>query len=331
MAGWERVPTTGGGHVDHKRIVATICLAAGFLAVGNATAQQWPSKPVTIVFSTAAGGPIDLIARTTGAQWEKKFGLKVLVESRPGGGGAVAGAYVTRAPADGHTLLMGGSGLTGLFVKELTYDPTKDLAPVSVLATLTYYLLVSRKMNIATFKDFVAYAKANPGVVSIGVVAAGPHDIEVNAMQEALGIRGNLIGYKGTAVIYPAMVAGEINATIGGTPPQVRTGEILALAAGRANRNPAYPEIPTFRELGVQYEPKAIFPVFVPAATPRDLMNRISAELVIVGKSDDFAERVTRAYGIEGLGTTVEAGQKMVRDEYDAAKRIADRIGIKPQ
>jgi tripartite-type tricarboxylate transporter receptor subunit TctC len=219
----------------------------------------------------------------------------------------------------------------GIFIKELSYDPWKDLAPVTIIAQQPYFLLVSAKMNIRTLKDFVAYAKANPGRTSIGVVTAGPHEIESNALVEALGLQGNLIGYRGMATVYPALMSGELNATLGATPPQLKTGEIVGLAMGGGRRSANYPDIPTFKESGVNYEPRAIFPFFAPGTTPRDLLNRISAEVAAVVKSDDFAERFTKNLNIEGVGSTPEATAKILRDDFDTQKRIADRVGIKPQ
>jgi len=314
-----------------KSLIAGLCGLACLVSAGTARAQTWPSKPVTIVFGTAPGGPNDNLSRLIALHWEKKFGQRVLVESRPGASSTVAGAYVAKAAGDGHTLLNGSFPPVGIFIKELSYDPFKDLAPVTLIAQQAYYLLVSAKMNVKTLKDFVAYAKANPGKVSVGVVTAGPHEIESNAMVEALGIQANIIGYRGLATVYPALISGELNATLGATPAQLKTGEIIGLAMGSTRRNPSYPDIPTFRDAGVNYTPRAIFPFFAPGTTPRELVSRISNEVALVVKSEDFAERFTKTFNIEGVGTTPEETTKILRDDYDTQKRIAERVGIKPQ
>lgn len=308
--------------------------AAGAMIVAavGAQAQTWPSRPITINFGTAVGGPMDLLSRVVSAQWEKKFGQRVIVESRPGVGGSVAFAYLVKQAPDGHNFVMSGSPLTtSLFVKNLQFDPFKDVAPVSIAALQQYYLLVSRAMNIRTLKDFVAYAKANPGKTSIGIVAAGPHEIETNLMLESLGISVNLIGYRGLASVYPALMSGELNATLGATPPALKSGEIVGIALGGSQRNPDYPDIPTFLEGGSQYNPQANFGFFAHGQTPRDVLNRASAELAAAVKSEEFKTRVTRVLNIEGLGSTPEFAEKYLRDEYARQKRIADRLGIKPQ
>lgn len=317
--------------MNMTRIAASLCVAASLLAAGAAGAQQWPSKPVTIVFGTAPGGPNDNLSRIIGLHWEKKFGQRVIVESRPGASSTVAGAYVAKAAGDGHTLLNGAFPPVGIFIKELSYDPFRDLAPVTIIAQQAYYLLASAKMNVRTLKDLISYAKANPGKLSVGVVTAGPHEIESNAMVEALGVQANIIGYRGLATVYPALISGELNAALGATPAQLKTGEIVGLAMGGTRRNPGYPDIPTFRDAGVNYIPRAIFPFFAPGTTPRELAARISAEVAAVVKSEDFAERFTKTFNIEGVGTTPEETVKILRDDYDTQKRIAERVGIKPQ
>ncbi len=314
-----------------KRIVTSLFTIAGIFTAGAAGAQQWPSKPVTIVFGTAAGGPIDLMSRIIASQWEKKFAQKVIVENRPGASSTLAGGVVARAPGDGYTLLNGAFPPVGLFIKELPYDPFKDLTPVTVVAKQAYYLLVSSKMNIRTLKDFIAYARANPGKVSVGMVPSGPHEIESNRMLEVLGIQGNLIGYRGLATVYPALMSGELNATLGATPPQLKTGEIVGLATGGSRRNPNFPDMPTFQEGGVQYEPSAIFPMFAPGTTPPALVSRISAEVAAAVNSEEFAERITKTFSIDPSGVTPEVASRIIRDEYETSRRIAQQVGIKPQ
>src|SRR4051812_2525610 len=183
-----------------KHIAVCVAASLGLLQAGPTMAQSWPStKPVTIMYGTAPGGPNDLLSRIIASQWEKKLGQKVLVESRPGASSSAAGGVVARAAGDGYTLLNGALPMVGIFVKDLGYDPFKDLSPVSIIAAQAYYLLVSAKWNVKTLKEYIAYAKANPGKVSVGVVTAGPHEIESLLMLDTLGFQGNVIGYRGLA------------------------------------------------------------------------------------------------------------------------------------
>src|SRR5689334_10641999 len=130
---------------------------AGVAACGAAHAQNFPSKPITILYSTAPGGSLDIMSRVAANHFEKKWGVTATVEARPGGGGIVAGSQVVRAPADGHMLLVSGSPQTvTVFVKDVPFDSFKDLTGVSLIGLLAYQLQVSRNMNVKTLRDFVA-------------------------------------------------------------------------------------------------------------------------------------------------------------------------------
>lgn len=314
-----------------KRILSVFAAAA--LTAGAAQAQTYPTKPITIMVSTAPGGSLDLLARVVGAHMEKKWGQSVVVESRPGGGGNVAAALLARSTPDGHTLVMGSSStVTSLFVKDMPFDPFKDITPVSVVGLLYYQLQVSRGANARSLKDFIAQAKAKPGKLNVGTVALGPHDIESRAMLEALGISANLVGYKGIAPIWLALISNELDASISAsTPPQQKTGEIIAIAVGGEKRNPEFPDVPTFREQGVAYDPLASYILYAAGATPRGILNRIASETGVAAKSPEFVTRVTKTINIVGIGSTLEFAEKFQRDDYDRLKKVADRTGMVPQ
>lgn len=306
-------------------VVATFCAAA--------QAQNFPTKPITIVFSTAPGGSLDIMSRVAANHFEKKWGQPVVVEPRPGGVGIVALTQVVRAPADGHTLALSGSPMTTtLFVKDVPYDGFKDVTGVSLIGLLAYQLQVSRGANARNLKEFIAYARANPGKVTLGAVAPGSHELEVRSLEQVLGFSGNLIPYKGIAPIWMALIADQVNATMSAsTPPQQKTGEILAIAVGGEKRNPAYPDVPTFREQGIMYDPVASYYVLTHGATPRPVLDRISAELTMVAKSADFEARVTRTISIVGVGASVDGTNQFMRREYERLKKVADIAKITPQ
>ena len=310
-------------------------IAAALVALwcGALQAQTYPTKPITILISTAPGGSLDLMARVAAAHFEKKWGQTAVVEARPGGGGIVALTQVVRAPADGHTLALSGSPMTTtLFVKDIPFDSFKDVTGVSLIGLLAYQLQVSRAVNVRTLKEFVAHAKANPGKLTLGAVAPGTHELEVRSLEQALGFTGNVIPYKGIAPIWLALIANQLDATLSAsTPPQQKTGEILALAVGGEKRNPAYPEVPTFREQGVQHDPVASYYVLTHGATPRPVLNQISTELTAVAKSAEFDARVTKTISIVGVGASVDAANQYMRNEYERLKKVADAAKIVPQ
>lgn len=304
-------------------------IAASAFVSAPAAAQNWPTKQITILVGTAPGGTYDTIARLVASHFEKRWGQPVVVESRSGN--ILATSIAARAAPDGYTLVMGASNNAHLFIKDLNFDPQKDVVPVSVLGIQNYLLLASRGAKVKNIADFVAQAKANPGKFNFGVVTGGPHDIETNDMQSALGIKVSHIGYKGIAPIYVALMSSEIDAALGTTTPQLKTGEIIALAIAGEKRHPEYPDVPTFRESGIRYEPQANYPLYTRAGVPREVLAKMSEEAAVVAKSPEFAARVTRVFSIDGVGLSQEASAKYLNDDVARQKRVAERVGIKPQ
>jgi len=314
-------------------IRAFAALASGLLCGTAAFAQSYPTKPITLIYSTPPGGTFDPISRVIAAHFEKTLGKPVIVESRAGAGGLVAATYVARtAPADGHTLLVSASHLTSqLFVKDMPIE-IKELTGVSLFGLLPYQLLISRGMSVRTLKDFVTYAKANPGKVSLGAVATGTHEVEIHALQAALGFSGNVIPFKGIAPIQLEMVGNRIDATLSASnPPQMRTGEIISIAVGGDKRRPGNPDVPTFREQGFVHDPMATFYLFASAAVPRPILDRVSAEMTVVAKSPEFDAQITKILGIQGVGLSVDQTNQYLREEYAKLKKIADVARIVPQ
>jgi tripartite-type tricarboxylate transporter receptor subunit TctC len=315
---------------------ASLLLAAGAalsLSCAGANAQNFPSKPITILFSTAPGGSLDVMSRVAAAHFEKKWGVTATVEARPGGGGIVAGSQAVRAPADGHVLLVSGSPQTvTVFVKDIPFDAFKDLTGVSLIGLLAYQLQVSRSMNVKTLKEFVAYAKANPGKVTLGAVAPGTHELEIHSLQQALGFTGSVIPFKGIAPIWLELIANRLDATLSAsTPPQQKTGEILAIAVGGDRRNPNFPEVSTFREQGMQHDPVASYYMLANAATPRPVLDQISAAMAEVAKGADFEAKVTKTINIVGVGASLDETNRYMRNEYERLKKVAGIAKIMPQ
>jgi tripartite-type tricarboxylate transporter receptor subunit TctC len=315
-----------------KLLIAAILLALSAAAHSQAPAQAYPTRPITIIFSTSAGGSLDLLSRVLAAHLEKQWGQAVIVQPRPGGGGNVAATALAKSPPDGYMLMMSGSPLsTSLFVKDMPFDPMKDVTPVSLVGVLYYQVLTGRGTGWHNLKDFIAYAKSNPGQLNIGAVGQGTHEVEIDAMLEALDIKAKVINYKGIAPIWLALMANEVQGTLSASaPPGEKTGDIVALAVGGEKRNPEFPDVATFREQGVNYDPLATYYLYAQGATPRALLDRIGVEVGVSAKSPEFRDRVTKTIGIEGVGLMPEVSLKYQRDEYTRLKGIADKAGIVP-
>ena len=150
-------------------------------------------------------------------------------------------------------------------------------------------------------------------------------------MMGQLGVRLTGVSYKGIAPVYTALIANEIDVAMGTSTPQMTTGEMIPLAVGGEKRHPDYPAVPTFREMGYRYDPRAIYAMHARAGTPRDILAQIADEVAVVTKSPEFATRITKFYSIEGVGLPPDASAKLIADDVERQKVIVERIGIKPQ
>ena len=204
------------------------------------------------------------------------------------------------------------------------------LTPVSILAQTPFTIVASKASNLHNFKEFLAYAKANPGKLTQGS-ATGLHGLEMYAAQFALGFQANVIPYKGFAPLETAVLSGELDSSIFGNLGKVKTGQITAIVTAGERRNPEIPDVPTFKELGINYEPRASYTAWARSDTPTDLLDRINREMTELVQSPEWNERVTKGLGIPPVGMTREAARTYLAAEFQAYKTTAERAGIKPQ
>jgi tripartite-type tricarboxylate transporter receptor subunit TctC len=312
-----------------RRFLGALAACAAAWSTG-AISQSYPARQITIYVGSAAGGSLDSIARVLGEQLQKKWGQPVVVENRPGGGGVLASAAMIRLPADGHALSLGGGMSQSIFIKNPGYDPL-DLTPVSLVGQSPYTLIVSRKANIASVQQLVAQSRANPGKLNVGMVALGPHEAETAAMEHALGIKANVIGYKAFVAIETALITGELDAAMTGNIGRVKTGELIALATGGEQRFSEIPQVPTFREAGIDYNPVANYLVWIRAGTPVAIIDRLAAECALMAKTPEFEARFVRAFGIPAVGSNRDVALREARREFEHLKAAAARAGIQPQ
>lgn len=308
-----------------KTIARALALIAFLAGVDLAQAQAFPSRTFTILITTAAGGPLDVIARLWAEQLRRKSAESVVVENRAGGAGVVAMSALAAAPADGHTVALGGNQIQVLLVKELGYDPAK-LAPVSILAQTSFTLTASRASNLRSYGEFISFAKANPGRLTLGFVT-GVHELYTRAFEQEIGIQANLIPYKGTAPLETALVAGEVDATILSNFVRIQTGQLVGLATSADGRRPEIPQVPTFRELSIGYEPHGLITLWARSDSPAVLLDRLNRESLELARSPEFAAAVVRKFGMETIGSTREQAVKQTSAELETLRRV----GFKPQ
>jgi tripartite-type tricarboxylate transporter receptor subunit TctC len=266
-----------------------------FLAAGAATAllprlaaaQAFPTKPLRLVVPNAAGGAADLTARTVGQKLADALGQPVVIDNRPSAGGIVAGEAVARAPADGHTLLLvsSGSAVSAALFKSLPFDTQKDFAPVSMLATFDLGIVVAQDSRFKTLAELVAYAKANPGKLNIGTPQIGTtQNLAAELFKSTAGIDAQIVPFNGTPPVITAVRGGQLDAMLdilGPLMSQISGKALRPLAVLGAKRTALLPDTPAARETGgslANFDVASWNGLAVPAATPKDVVARLSRE-----------------------------------------------------
>jgi tripartite-type tricarboxylate transporter receptor subunit TctC len=284
-----------------------LALSAASLATPARAQQNWPDRPITMVVPAPPAGGTDLVARLYSDLLSQEFGQQVIVDNKGGGNGNVGTAIVARAKPDGYTVLMQYSAYHAAnpaLIKNLNWSPD-DFAGVAMGAVAPHVIVIARKVPADTLKDFIAYAKANPGTLNFASVGQGsvPHLGGV-MLNKAAGIDLVHVPYKGAGPATADIVAGQVELLIV-TPPSVsshiRSGAVKALALASDARHPAFPDIPTTAEAGLPgFILDGWFAMFVPAGTPQPIIDRLNLAMRKIAKMDITRERANQ------LGTVLK-------------------------
>jgi len=253
-----------------------------------AFAQPYPARPVKLIVPFPPGSTPDIVGRTLAARLQETFARPMVVENRSGAGGNVGTEAVAKAPADGYTLLIGINGpvATNKYLyPSLPYDPQKDLAPISLLASAPQMLVVVPELKLDGFRGFLDYARANPGRISYGSVGSGSAShLTMELLKSEAKIYAVHIPYRGFPPAVTDMLAGNIHAMfaiIPGVLPHVKAGRLKALAVTALKRSSLAPDVPSVAELGLpQLESLAWIGLLAPAGTPPEVLERLSVETV---------------------------------------------------
>lgn len=258
---------------------------------GFVSAQgRFPDKPIQLLVPFGPGGIADITARAVAEVMSRRLGQPIVVDNRPSAGSIVASQAVASARPDGYTLLLMSNGnavSVGLF-KKLPYDTRKDFAPITTLGYFDLGLFTSANARFASLKDVVAHAKAHPGKLNVGTIAAGStQHLAAKLFETVAGVDALVVPYKGSPAVLTALRAGEIDVAfeiVGPMLPQVQAGVVKALAVSSDRRNPALPDVPTVMEAGVAgYNVASWNALAAPAGTPAeviDLLNRAAREAI---------------------------------------------------
>jgi tripartite-type tricarboxylate transporter receptor subunit TctC len=316
----------------HKLIFA-IC--AGLIPLA-ATAQSYPSKPITIIVPSAPAGSTDIMARLVGEQLQRAMGQAVIVDNRPGASGNLGTEAVARAPADGYTLLMQYSGYhvgNPSLYPHLKWSPTKDFAPVAMVMRAPHVIAVSGTLPVNSAKDLIEYgAKKKGGLFFASSGNGSIQHIAGELLSRQIKQPMTHVPYKGAGPAINDLIGGSVDLFIT-TPPSVighlSTGKIKAVAYTGTKRHPSMPNVPTSAEAGLAgYEVESWFAVFAPAKTPPEIVAKLTAEIRKIVEGDAFRKKVDEQGAFATYMDPVTLG-KFVDQELGAWSRVIKAADIK--
>ena len=314
------------------RILKTLVFVIA-LGCGVASAQSYPSKPIKLLNGFSAGGNADTVARFVAARLEERLGKPVIVENRPGASGTIAAAAVARSEPDGYTLLFAVAAnlaVAPATMKAPPYDPAKAFTAIIEIARGPYLWLVRSDAPARTMKEFVAWAKENPGKLNYASPGIGSvHHLATEMLKRSAGIDIVHVPYKGG--LYPALLTGDVQAlfeTMPGPIPHLQTGKIRALAVTGARRLDALPDVPTFAEQGLaDIDANFWWGIVGPRGMPGAVVERLNAEIVLALR-DPQIKATLAGWGVEPNPGTPEAFDLYINQQYVRWKSIVATTGL---
>lgn len=307
---------------------------AALLPAGVAWAQAYPAKPITMLVPFPPGGPTDLVARVLAKKMSEQMGQSVVIDNKPGANGNIAAVAAAKAPADGYTVLYNTSSITlsPALYKSLTYDVQKDLSPVALTAVVPLALVVNPSVPASNVREFVAYAKANPGKLSYG--SAGNGNVTHLAAFQFVrqhDIDAAHVPYRGSAPADVDLVAGQIQFmtdTINSVMPFVKDKRLKLLAVTTSKRMSLFPDVPTLGETVMPgFEAGAWQGVMVPANTPKAVIQKLNAEIIKALQSAEVKEKLAQQ-GAEPLGSTPEEYGSYIKKELARWAAVVKATGV---
>ncbi len=273
--------------LTRRRLVAVSAASAlaPSLIARKARADTWPDRPIHLIVPIAAGGPTDTNARLVAQQLSKIWGQRVVVDNKGGAGTNIGNEFVAHSDPDGYALLYGTSSLSsnGALYRTLGYSPTKDFAPVSLVAKFPFFMFVPNSSPAKTVKELIDYAKSRPGklIMASPGTGSGPHLAEVLFMQMA-HITMTHAPYRGAAPAFIDLIPGRVNCYFGSGEllTYSRSGQVRVLGSSGAKRSPAAPNVPTIGETVPGYQVVSWQAIFAPAKTPRDIVEKMNAGVI---------------------------------------------------
>jgi tripartite-type tricarboxylate transporter receptor subunit TctC len=319
-----------------RAALALVCAPLLCVLFASAHAQPWPSKPIRYIVPFAPGGTTDILGRMVAAGLASSLGQPVVVENKPGQAGSIGAAELARAAPDGYTI--GGGTISSHAINvtlypKLPYDPIKDFAPITMLATLPNMLIVHPSLNVASVRELVDLLKANPNKYSFGSAGNGTSQhISGELFKIMTGTQMQHIPYKGSGPMIPDLLAGTIQLSfenITTAYPQVKGGKLKALAVTSSKRSFVAPEVPTMAEAGLAgYDVSSWQAMYAPAGTPRDIVARLHAEAVKALRAPENQKRLSEL-GLDAGGMSPEELAALMRADIPRLGKVVRESGAK--
>ncbi len=315
------------------KIIATI--VAAIVIAPLAWAQSYPTKPIRMVVAFPPGGSTDLAARALGEKLATALGQPVVIDNKPGASGNIGAEFVARSAPDGHTLLMAATSFVTApaFFPKLGWHPSKDFAPVSLVATVPIIVVVHPSLPVHNPRDLIAYSKANPGKLNLASPGAATLTrLSGEMFKQAAGVDWVTVHYKGGPPAVADLLGGQSHvmfANISDVITQVKAGRLRALAVTGARRSAIAPELPTLAESALPgFEISTWQAVMAPAGTPREVIQRLNAEIVRAMALPEMKEKFL-SFGTDAATSTPEALGQFIVSEVAKIGQIAKDVGAR--
>ena len=320
-----------------KRLQRAGLLILAFALLGQqVSAQDYPTRPVSIAVPYAAGGGVDVVTRLVAQRLHAKLGQAFVVDNRLGAGGLIASSYVAKAPPDGHTLLLATDAQLAAQVtlrKSLPYDPTKDFVPIAFVGSTPFGLIVSSSLPAHSVTDLIRLAKEQPGKISYGSSGAGgiPH-LLAELFMSMTGTKMTHVPYKGTADALRDVVAGHVPVTFSGLVPVVgllKDGKIRVLGVSSTKRVAVMPDVPPIAEVGVPgFAAAAWLMIVAPAGTPKPIVDRLHKEIAAIGQLPEIHEQFAKVGYLPPDQMPQERLMDFIKLEIDRWGKVIENAGF---
>jgi tripartite-type tricarboxylate transporter receptor subunit TctC len=321
--------------------IRTTALSGAFALAASAAPviaqDKYPSKPVRLIVAFAPGGSTDIIARLVGQRLSERLGQQIIIDNRGGAGGTIGTELAARATPDGYTLTMGTTSthvIAPAAYQNVKYDPIKDFAPITLVASTPYLLVLNPGVKATSLKEFVALVKSQPG--KLNYASAGAGSTTHLAMEMLKGVAGLDIvhvPYNGNGPAGAAVLGGQVQALFGSMPavlPQAKAGKLRPIAVGTMKRSSALPDVPTVAESGYPgFEVSLWLGFFAPRGTPAAIISRLHGELVKVALSPEMKEQFERNGAEPATNASSIELERLVRSEIDKYAKVIKAANIK--